>query len=72
MSEKINHTNTKNIVCPYCGEEIEDSWELDGDSSDVDCAECGKEFFYERNIDINYTSLKMEETWNFRRQKNAG
>lgn len=50
---------TAEVVCPYCGHEGRDSWEL-GDSGETDCGECERVFWFERIIDISYTCRKLE------------
>jgi hypothetical protein len=47
---------TKKPVCPYCGDVIDDWYELDIDNReiDVECGDCGK----------NYT-LFCEKEWTF-------
>lgn len=58
---EINHKYTSSIVCPYCGFEDGDSWELDSDGEDdYQCGSCEKEFSYERDISITYTTTKKE------------
>lgn len=51
-----DHTITKSIICPYCGDEIEDSWEYEDDEGDIQCEYCGKNFHYERHTTIKYTT----------------
>ena len=49
MSEnKIESHGTDEIVCPYCGYEISDSWEY-SDSDDQQCCACDKHFHYNRH-----------------------
>ncbi len=43
-------------VCPYCGEEDDASWELISDSGTTTCGSCGRDFNYERVIDVNYST----------------
>ncbi len=57
MSE-IVHENTENIVCPICGHEHTDSWEYEDDSGEITCQGCNKEFFFEREYDVSYTTSK--------------
>jgi hypothetical protein len=51
---------TDAIVCPYCGHEQSDSWEICGDRNDgeTDCGECEKKFSYSRDFTVNYTTHK--------------
>lgn len=58
---------TDEIVCPYCGYEFRDSWEifLDGECiATLDCPECEKEFSVKPNWDVTYYSSKIEEKKN--------
>lgn len=54
-------------VCPYCGHEHDTSWEWfrgdDGDGSKtiVSCAKCGEDFEVTMNIDITYSTRKLED-----------
>ena len=34
----------RHAICPYCGDEDEDSWEYGEGESDVECPSCGKEY----------------------------
>lgn len=57
MSE-IDSSFTREVVCPYCGDEKTDSWEL-GEGEDIgemECDECENTFYARRNITIDYTS----------------
>jgi hypothetical protein len=56
----MDHSYTDEIVCPYCGSEQGDSWELSDDSGDLECGNCDKEFTYERDITVNYTTSRKE------------
>ena len=47
---------TDNITCPYCGDEIESSWEYDDDEGEIECEYCEKKFHYERHTTIKYTT----------------
>ena len=59
--ENIEHEYTQNIICPWCGAEDIDSWEIDGDyEEDVECEECGKTYIYERIVDVSYTTTKTK------------
>lgn len=54
----IDHKHTDEIVCPWCGQEESDSWEYD-ENGTIDC-ECGNKFYYERIIDVTYSTEKIE------------
>lgn len=46
------------MVCPWCGYEDRDSFEFDNDSATIDCNSCDKPFFYERIVDVSYSTRK--------------
>ena len=55
------YSNTNEITCPYCGSVIFDSWEYSQDYDTLECEICGKKFKYNRNIEITYTSEKIND-----------
>ena len=59
--KEIEHEYTNEIVCPYCGYECSDSWEFDSNNNcgTHECGDCGEEFEWERNIDIDYSTSKI-------------
>lgn len=61
--EKIHNKYTREVVCPHCGYEMSDSWELelehDGDEMEVDCVDCGEPFIVSINIKITYSTFKL-------------
>lgn len=60
MSE-IKTEYTRNIVCPFCGYEDRDSWEVgkgqEGET-ETDCRDCGKTFLVVRHVSVDYSSRK--------------
>ncbi len=54
-------------VCPYCGEENGDSWELgigggnQNQEGATHCGSCGKLFRWERHHEVTYSTTKVEE-----------
>lgn len=52
---------TDEIVCPYCGLEHTDSWELDSDDGEYTCERCEYEFSYSRNISVDYSTHKIDK-----------
>jgi transcription elongation factor Elf1 len=64
--EKIDHKYTRNIVCPYCGYEDRDSWEVCPEEEDlgiVECGRCEKEFYASRIVTVEYSTYKIEECY---------
>lgn len=65
MSEEIDCWATDNIVCPCCAYEIkEDCWEYfptdeHETSTHIECPECDKTFFCEREYSVTYSSSVM-------------
>ncbi len=57
--------HTVNMICPYCGHEDRDSWEvnpgeLEYDDYEVECDHCGKAFIVSKRCSITYTTKKMK------------
>ena len=56
---------TQNPVCPHCGKEMMDSWELDiGDdeSEQIDCGECEKPYRVSCRVYVKYSTETVEES----------
>jgi hypothetical protein len=60
--KEIDHEITDNIVCPWCGEEIRDSWEYSSDFDDIECGECERKFQYSRTITVYYSTEKVGDS----------
>lgn len=61
MKEEIDCEYTKEIVCPHCGYEFQDSYEYGSDAEEIgllQCDECGEMFYATRNITIDYSTEK--------------
>ena len=58
----FNCQGTANAVCPHCGYEDHDSWEIgcadDGDY-EATCNSCGEDFSMSRTISVSYTTTKL-------------
>ncbi len=53
----------RNVICPHCGSEHSDSWEINFGSSELkemDCWSCGKPFLAIRDIYVDYSSRKID------------
>jgi hypothetical protein len=55
MKEMI-HESTKNIKCPYCDYEHEDSYEWKDECGNTECHSCDKEFYYSRYVKVTYST----------------
>lgn len=60
MPTEIDHEYTEEIVCPYCGEVHEDSWDFADSDSDFECWSCLKRFSFTRHTIVAYSSWKNE------------
>lgn len=64
---EINCDCTGEPICPYCGSEQHDAWELggynsgDGDRITTTCGVCEREFVTWRNVSITWSSDKVED-----------
>lgn len=58
----IDHNGTRNLICPYCGNEELDSWECKHDSDEYQCKSCGEFFEYEREVLVSFTTWKKTES----------
>ena len=60
QEDKIYHEGTDELVCPYCGNQFQDCFELPECCDDVECGECGKHFTYETYVTRTFTSKKAD------------
>ena len=63
MGREIDCRYTDEIICPHCGYEHGDSWEVHFESdgcTEFECNECRKTFHVERDVTVKYISKKME------------
>jgi len=56
--EKIIHNSTDNPICPYCGHEERDVFDL-FDSGEIECTGCGREFHYEKNVWVTWDTSEI-------------
>jgi hypothetical protein len=59
--EEFDTIFTAEIVCPHCGKENGDSWELRRDSGKTTCGWCDEEMQYERNVEVTYSTSKIPD-----------
>ena len=59
MLEELDYFKEDEIICTHCGLKDKNSWERPN-SGEITCSNCEKDFFYERNIQVTYTSKPIE------------
>jgi transcription elongation factor Elf1 len=59
--QEIETSGTYQIICPYCGCEQSNSWEVSPDKNDFsyDCEECDKTFQVSREVLVSFTTSKL-------------
>jgi transcription elongation factor Elf1 len=57
-NEEFDTLYQDEIVCPHCGYEHSDSWEVKHNDGEYNCDSCGKKFHYERHIEVTYSTRK--------------
>lgn len=60
-NSSIDHSATSDIVCPWCGYEDRDSWEVDDSDEDMECGRCEKHFSMERDVSVTYSTYRFAE-----------
>ena len=58
------HSYTQNPICPHCGHECRDAWELcldEDEVEEVECGECREPYRVERLITIEYNTKKLNQ-----------
>lgn len=60
--EPGEQSDSVNIICPYCGHDVQAECE-DAEESpkETECGECGKPFIQWAYIDITYYTKRMED-----------
>ena len=67
VKDEFDTDYTRKIVCPYCGWEDNNSWEVfgmsdgDGDIRETDCGRCDKDFTVQLHVSVSYTTEKKKE-----------
>ena len=51
----------RNVICPYCGYEHKDSWEMSDEEDLEECAQCGGVFSYQRIVTVEYSSQPVHQ-----------
>ena len=56
----IEHEYTQEPICPHCGKQDVNAWELEFDGLDGDCEDscgyCGGDYTVHRHVSIHYTT----------------
>ena len=55
----IDHEYTREPICPYCGYEKRDAWEL-SDDGETECGECEREYSFTRNVSVTWSTEPIE------------
>lgn len=58
-TSKFNTCDLDEVMCPYCGHQHSDIWELEGGR--CQCHDCGREFKLEVQETVTYSTYKIEE-----------
>ncbi|SRR3972149_1020349 len=57
----MEHKHTNQIICPYCGHEDDESWNLEEEGeTQKTCESCEKEFNVEKEVSITYSTSRIE------------
>lgn len=56
LPSDINHEHTDGVICPWCGHNHKDSWEMD--EGQHKCGSCSKPFWLGVTTRITYTTSK--------------
>jgi uncharacterized Zn-finger protein len=65
MTDDLDLKYNSEPICPHCGKTYGDAWEINfhGDmegSTEITCGTCEQDFFVERNIEVTYTTAKIQ------------
>jgi hypothetical protein len=59
ISNGFEHEYTYEVVCPHCGYTHSDSWEMH--EGEADCPDCEKSFSISRDVNVTYSTKKLEK-----------
>lgn len=57
----LDTDGTPHPMCPYCGYEQCDAWEIPDASGEEECQRCGRRFRYERHEHVTWTTGPLED-----------
>lgn len=60
-ADELKASYTQEIICPNCFREYSDSWEYSDYDDNMICPDCGQSFYYERHLEVTYSSKKNKE-----------
>lgn len=68
MKVKVNKSfddcnGTRNIICPFCGYEDDNTWEQDESEEEIECCNCGRSFDVEVEYTVSYTTSPINTTY---------
>lgn len=58
--KRLDTDHTHEPICPHCGHEVADAWELPDETESVKCEECEKEFSVFRFTEVTYCTFKPD------------
>jgi transcription elongation factor Elf1 len=64
--EKFDTDYTRDPICPHCGHKQLNAWELFTDMEEdveMDCGECDKPFICSRQVEVSYSTDKIDEDY---------
>lgn len=61
-NEETETSYENDIVCPWCGTHMydEDGYFVRESSGEYDCPECGKEFYFQADVEVTYSTQRKE------------
>lgn len=58
--KEVDHEYTSEPICPYCGAEVSDAWEMDEHEEKEICNTCSSTFSCTREVIYEYSTEKVE------------
>lgn len=61
-NEETETSYENDIVCPWCGTHMydEDGYFVREGDGEYDCPECGKEFYFQADVEVTYSTQRKE------------
>ena len=57
---EFEHKHTRTPVCPHCGHQVSDHWELFREGQEdvtTECGECEREFICTQHVHVSYSTI---------------